>query len=71
MTENREFFECLDCGATHVDNCRCDEDDLDCTHCGGDGTCDANADPLWDCDEMPHACHACGGSGNRSDQRIF
>lgn len=45
--------------------------DLDCTHCGGDGTCDDNADPLWDCDDQPHPCHACGGTGRRRDQRIF
>ena len=45
--------------------------EYDCTHCGGSGECDANADPLWDCDDNPHPCHACGGTGNRSDQRIF
>lgn len=45
--------------------------ELDCTHCGGDGECDANANPLWDCDDNPHPCHACGGSGSRRDQRIF
>lgn len=52
-----------------------DEDDFgqehDCTHCGGEGECDDNADPLGDCDDHPHPCHACGGSGNRRDQRIF
>jgi DnaJ-class molecular chaperone len=46
-------------------------DELECTHCGGEGTCDANANPLWDCDDVDHPCHACGGSGNRRDQRIF
>lgn len=53
--------------------CRCDEfeDDWDCTHCCGDGTCDANSNPLENCDENAHPCHACGGSGKRSDQRIF
>jgi hypothetical protein len=51
----------------------CDEDgyELPCTHCNGDGECDANANPLWDCDDSPHDCHACGGTGNRRDQRIF
>jgi DnaJ-class molecular chaperone len=46
-------------------------DQDDCTHCNGEGTCDDNADPLWDCDDNPHPCHACGGSGRRRDQRIF
>lgn len=44
---------------------------LTCTHCSGEGTCDDNANPSWDCDENPHPCHACGGSGDRHDQRIF
>lgn len=47
------------------------DDELDCTHCGGEGTCDDNSNPLWDCDDVPHPCHACAGSGRRSDQRIF
>lgn len=45
--------------------------ELECTHCGGEGTCDANANPLWDCDDELHPCHACRGSGNRRDQTIF
>ena len=45
--------------------------ELDCTHCCGEGTCDDNTDPLWDCDDNLHPCHACGGSGLRRDQRIF
>lgn len=45
--------------------------ELECTHCGGEGTCDANANPLWDCDDNPHPCHACSGSGSRRDQRVF
>lgn len=45
--------------------------ELECTHCNGDGTCDVNADPLWDCDDQPHPCHACGGTGKRRDQTIF
>jgi hypothetical protein len=46
-----------------------DDDDLECTHCGGDGTCDDGCNPLW-YDDI-HTCHACGGTGNRRDQRIF
>lgn len=48
-----------------------DPDDWPCTICNGDGQCDANSDPRWDCDESPHYCHACGGTGNRNDQRYF
>jgi hypothetical protein len=65
--------ECMDCGLDER-NCQCEDedfDDWDCTHCGGDGTCDANANPLWDCDEQPHTCHACRGTGRRRDQVIF
>lgn len=62
---------CVHCGYDE-ENCICDDEDfmdnLDCTHCGGTGECDDNANPLWDCDDLPHACHACGGTGNRSDQ---
>jgi hypothetical protein len=47
------------------------DDDLECTHCGGEGTCDDGADPLWSCPDELHSCHACGGSGNRKDQRVF
>lgn len=45
--------------------------ELECTHCGGEGSCDANADPLWNCDDNFHPCHACNGSGLRRDQTIF
>lgn len=45
--------------------------ELECTHCGGEGTCDDNANPLWDCDDSLHSCHSCGGSGKRRDQTIF
>ena len=44
---------------------------LSCTHCNGEGTCDDNANPLWDCDDNLHGCHACGGTGERRDQRVF
>jgi len=64
--------ECPGCGYAD-ENCVCDDPDMDleCTWCGGDGLCDDNSDPLWDCDDNPHACHACGGSGRRKDQRVF
>lgn len=45
--------------------------ELECTICCGEGTCDDNADPLWDCDDILHPCHACGGSGKRRDQRYW
>jgi len=48
-----------------------DFDDLECTHCGGEGLCWDGADPLGDCPDELHPCHACGGSGNRGDQTIF
>lgn len=71
----RHKSRCDECGAV-FENCYCGEhedfmDDLDCTHCGGEGDCDANANPLWDCDDQFHPCHACGGSGKRRDQTIF
>ena len=43
--------------------------ELECTHCGGEGTCDDGCDPLW-YDDV-HKCHACNGSGRRRDQRIW
>jgi DnaJ-class molecular chaperone len=46
-------------------------DELDCTHCDGDGICDDGADPLWSCPSEAHFCHACNGSGKRRDQVIF
>jgi DnaJ-class molecular chaperone len=45
--------------------------ELECTHCGGEGTCDDGADPLLTCPETLHNCHACGGTGKRRDQRIW
>lgn len=47
------------------------EDELECTHCGGDGACCDGSDPLWDCPDTPHRCHACNGSGRRKDQWVF
>jgi hypothetical protein len=46
-------------------------DDLECTHCAGEGLCWDGSDPLGNCSDDPHRCHACGGSGNRKDQTIF
>lgn len=45
--------------------------ELECTHCGGEGTCDDGADPLNTCPEHVHRCHACNGSGDRKDQVVF
>lgn len=65
---------CVHCGYDEA-NCMCDDEDfmdnLDCTHCGGDGLCDDGADPLWSCPPEAHFCHACNGSGKRRDQVIF
>lgn len=58
------------CGFFHGDPLP-DEDDLKCTHCGGEGFCWDGADPLGDCPDDIHNCHACGGSGRRRDQTIF
>lgn len=46
-------------------------DELDCTHCGGEGACDDGSDPLVTCPEEIHCCHACNGSGLRRDQTIW
>jgi hypothetical protein len=48
-----------------------DDDDLECTHCGGDGLCWDGADPLGNCPDDAHRCHACNGSGKRRDQTLF
>lgn len=48
-----------------------DEDDVACSHCGGEGLCWDGSDPLGDCPDDPHSCHACGGSGRGKDQVIF
>jgi hypothetical protein len=48
-----------------------DDRELECTHCGGEGTCEDGSDPLVTCPEEPHPCHACNGSGLRRDQRIW
>jgi DnaJ-class molecular chaperone len=47
------------------------DEDMECTHCNGEGTCWEGSDPLGDCPDEPHRCHACNGSGNRRDQVIF
>ena len=46
-------------------------DELECIVCGGNGDCDDNANPLWDCDDQLHDCHSCGGTGMRRDMRYW
>jgi hypothetical protein len=46
-------------------------EELECTHCGGEGLCWDGSDPLGNCPDDPHRCHACHGSGKRKDQVIF
>jgi len=55
----------------HPDEAYDDGFDLECTHCGGEGTCYDGSDPLGDCPDEEHPCHACYGSGKRRDQTIF
>lgn len=71
-------IEDADSGHVYYDNGTLDDfsgpdfdDERDCTHCGGEGTCDEGSDPLGNCPEDPHRCHACAGSGRRADQTIF
>lgn len=63
---------CPDCGFV---DCGCyddSDDDLECTHCGGDGICDDGYDDIGgSCPSEAHFCHACRGTGNRRDQVIF
>ena len=47
------------------------DDDLACTHCGGEGLCWDGSDPLGNCPDVAHRCHACNGSGKRRDQTLF
>ena len=71
MTDSAAPIRCESCDWL-VSHCQCDEYDDDeaaCTHCGGEGTCEAGCDPGW-YDDI-HACHACNGTGNRRDQVIF
>lgn len=56
-----------------VTSCECfeDDDDLECTMCGGEGIQD-NDDPLWHGFDRDWVnCCACGGSGKRNHQSIF
>jgi hypothetical protein len=66
--------ECPDCGYDEP-NCQCDKDfmdDLDCTHCCGDGICDDGYDDIGgSCPSTAHFCHACKGTGRRRDQVFF
>lgn len=48
-----------------------DDDELECTWCGGEGM-QENDDPLWhgfDVDFIP--CECCNGTGLRKHQTIF
>jgi hypothetical protein len=49
-----------------------DEDELACTHCGGEGWGPVD-DPLWDeCDEFGYGpCASCRGTGERRQQWVF
>jgi len=64
-------WACPDCG---FEQCHCDDyddDELECTWCGGDGM-QENDDPLWhgfDVAEIP--CECCSGTGLRKHQTIF
>jgi hypothetical protein len=69
MTPARSLFEPSAMDAEYDDDYG--SDDLECTHCGGEGLCWDGSDPLGNCPDDPHRCHACGGSGNRKDQTIF
>lgn len=56
-----------------VSECQCfgDEvdDDAECSHCSGEGTCESGCDPGW-YDDI-HPCHACNGTGLARDQVIW
>lgn len=47
-----------------------DEDELDCTWCGGTGM-QENDDPLWYGDVFEVPCEACNGTGLRKHQTVF
>lgn len=49
-----------------------DDDERDCTRCGGEGFSEVD-DPLWDeCDEFGWGpCCACRGTGERRHQWVF
>jgi DnaJ-class molecular chaperone len=71
MSVNDLFDERCACG--YELNCQCDDDfmdDLDCTHCGGEGE-QENDDPLRYGDVWMVPCVACRGTGNRRDQWLF
>jgi hypothetical protein len=48
------------------------DDNLSCTHCGGEGYREVE-DPLWDdCDEFGYGpCTSCDGTGRRDKQWVF
>lgn len=63
------------CSVCGMEACDCDfyddDDELECTWCGGEGIQD-NDDPLWhgfDRDWIP--CECCNGTGLRKYQTVF
>lgn len=67
--------ECDVCFVCGMESCDCDfyddDDELECTWCGGEGIQD-NDDPLWygfDRDWIP--CQCCSGTGLRKHQTVF
>lgn len=77
MSAAPNIAECGDCGYDEL-NCRCDDadfmDDLDCTHCNGEGTewgDEKGGDFGWYDPNKLYPCFACNGSGKRRDQWFF
>ena len=60
------------CGMETDDEGYYGDDELDCTHCGGEGFKEVD-DPLWDdCDEFGYGpCRSCNGTGLRKNQTVF
>ena len=60
-----------DCECAQDDDCYYEDDELECTMCGGEGF-EENDDPLWyGFDKGLIECRACGGTGDRKHQTIF
>lgn len=59
-------------GGSDDDYCDYDDEEWDCTHCGGEGYREVY-DPLWDdCDEFGEGtCLSCRGTGLRKHQTVF
>ncbi len=67
--------ECPSCGYDDL-NCRCDEDDdFECSICGGEGEFFGSEipgyDPGWHLPDRVYPCPSCNGTGNRRDQRYM